>query len=108
MAEAQRRCYYGATPLSRDAQAREKARATVSAWVSGEPRAFPFGVVGWADAGGLPPHGVSGLGAVGHDGHQFESARADSVRLTVDFQTSKSPKPWRISENFINTKCRAT
>ena len=45
---------------------------------------------------------------VGHDGRWFESARADSVCLTIDFQTSKSPKPWRISENFINTKCRAT
>ena len=87
---------------------REKARARVSAWVSGEPRALPFGATGRAGADGLPPRGARGLGAVRHDGRRFELARADSVRLIVDFQTSKSPKPWRISENFINTKCRAT
>ena len=32
--------------------------------------------------------------SVSHDVWCFESAGADSVRLTVDFQTSKSPKPW--------------
>ena len=64
----------------------------MSSWVSGEPRALPFGTVGRVGAGGLPPRGASGMGAVGHDGRQFESARANSVRLTVNFQTSKSPK----------------
>ena len=47
---------------------REKVRARVIMWMSGEPRALPFGTAGQADAGGLPPHGASGLGVVGHDG----------------------------------------
>ena len=108
MVEARWRRCCGAASLWRGARAREKTRARVSVWVSGEPRALPFCMVGWASIGGLLPHGLSILGTVGHDGRRFESARVNSVRLTVDFQTSKSPKPWWISENFINTKCRAT
>ena len=68
MAEARRRRCYSVAPLWRGARAREKARPRVSAWVSGEPRALPFGVAGRDGTGGLPPCDVSGLGAVGHDG----------------------------------------
>ena len=63
-------------------------------WVSGGPRALPFGAARRAGADELPPHFAIDLGVVGHDDRRFESARADSVCLTVDFQTSKSLKPW--------------
>ena len=39
----------------------------------------PAGLTSRADAGMLPPRGACGLGAVGHDGQRFESAKSDLV-----------------------------
>ena len=66
------------------------------------------GLTGGASSSVRPPCGVRGLcwsattAAAPTDSDRWRS------RLTACFWTYKSPKPWWIFENFINTKCRTT
>ena len=66
------------------------------------------GLTGGFNADVRPPHGAHGVRWSATTAATPVGSDRWRSRLTAHFWTSKSPKPWWIFENFINTTCRAT